>query len=248
MEHAIGARPPEPVPLLRWAAGLGAVTAEALALREGCGLHRARGRLSAACRAGLLRRARPLRAEPSLYTVTGAGLAAGGLPEARSGRVSPTGARHAIACATAAALLEGIYPGSEVIGEGELRRREREPGGPYASAILDVRPDGSSVLHRPDLVLVAPGSVLPTAAEVELTVKAPERLDRICRAWARCRHVAGVLYLADPAARGALERAVGRVGAGERILVLDLEGLRGRPNVRTVPGEAYLRCPGGQTI
>ncbi len=66
---------------------------------------------------------------------------------------------------------------------------------------------------------------LPVAVEVELTVKAPQRLAEICRAWARCRCVAGVLYLAPPEVRRALERALEQVEAGERIAVLGLDAV-----------------------
>ena len=83
------------------------------------------------------------------------------------------------------------------MGERELRREERERGAPLASAQLGSGPDGGPLLHRPDLVLWPNTSAdpLPVAVEVELTVKAPRRLLEICRAWARCRAVAGVLYL-----------------------------------------------------
>jgi hypothetical protein len=66
---------------------------------------------------------------------------------------------------------------------------------------------------------------LPVAVEVELTVKAPRRLAEICRAWARCRCVAGVLYLAPPEVRRALERAIDQAQAGERIAVLGLDAV-----------------------
>jgi hypothetical protein len=66
---------------------------------------------------------------------------------------------------------------------------------------------------------------LPIAIEVELTVKAPQRLAEICRAWARCRCVAGVLYLAPPEVQRALHRAVDQARAGERIAILSFDAL-----------------------
>jgi hypothetical protein len=78
-------------------------------------------------------------------------------------------------------------------------------------------------LHRPDLVLWPIDGRLPVAVEVELTVKAPRRLSEICRAWARCRLVAGVLYLAAPDVQRALDRARRQVEAGDRIVVLGLD-------------------------
>jgi len=45
----------------------------------------------------------------------------------------------------------------------------------------------------------------------------------ICRAWARSRHVDGVLYIAPAEVRRALERAIATAQAGERIAVVPLE-------------------------
>src|SRR5207237_5477139 len=113
-------------------------------------------------------------------------------------RVSPANALHLIACAAVAAGLERCYPDHSVMGERELRRQERARGAPLASARVGSGPAGEQPLHRPDLVLwpAAAGGGLPVAVEVELAVKAPRRLAAICRGWARCREVAGVLYLA----------------------------------------------------
>ena len=63
------------------------------------------------------------------------------------------------------------------------------------------------------------------AVEVELTVKAPRRLAAICRAWARSRGVAGVLYLVSPEVRRPLQRAIENAEAGERISLVGLEAL-----------------------
>jgi hypothetical protein len=142
-------------------------------------------------------------------------------------RVSAANAGHLIACARVAAALERCYPGQRVLGERELRRDEREHGAELASARLRPGPDGARQLHRPDLVLWPDPADedLPVAVEVELTVKAPRRLADICRAWARCRSVAGVLYLVAPPVRGALERAVAEAQAGDRIVVVTLDAL-----------------------
>jgi hypothetical protein len=114
-----------------------------------------------------------------------------------------------------------------VLGERELRRDERERGAELASARLCPGPDGTRQIHRPDLVLWPDlaDEGMPVAVEVELSVKAPRRLADICRAWARCRCVAGVLYLVAPQVRGALERAIAEAQAGERIVVVGLDSL-----------------------
>lgn len=213
---------------LRWIASLGAVSAEALALRQDVSLASARGRLSVLRRRGLLSSARPLSECPPLFALTAAGARAAGLPGLAPARVGASSADHLSVCALAAASLERCYPDRRLLGERELRSAERACGHPLASARLAGRYAGSSGLHRPDLVL-APAAeddlALPVAVEVELTVKAPRRLCEICRAWARCSQVAGVVYLVSERARPALLRAVAAADAGERIAVVRLQEL-----------------------
>jgi hypothetical protein len=143
--------------------------------------------------------------------------------------VSPSNANHLIACAAVAAALERCYPHHRVVGERELRRDEREHGRPLASAQLGALHGGDGLLHRPDLVLwpTDPDGGLPVAVEVELTVKASRRLVAICRGWARCRTVEGVLYLAPKDVERALARAVAQAQAHERVAVVPLDALPG---------------------
>jgi hypothetical protein len=256
----------EQLAIVRWAAGLGAVTAEAFAQHMESTLASARARLSVAERAGLLSRKRVLVGEPALYTVTRAGLRAGALRGLEPCRVSPANAPHAIACAHAAAALERAYPDHRVIGERELRRDEREHGAPLASVWLGLRIDAGRPavhdvdgeqsadrrarsdrsLHRPDLVLWPTGAQerLPVAVEVELTVKSPRRLLEICRAWARSPCVAGTLYLVPADVRRPLARAIERAHAGERIVCVEIDALArvdlsvDAPLASTVPSDA----------
>ncbi|HEY5344005.1 MAG TPA: hypothetical protein VIJ66_10165 [Solirubrobacteraceae bacterium] len=223
---------PERVAIMQWTARIGAVTAEALADRLDVNVASARGRLQALQKAGWLSRTRPLAEQPALYTATRAGLRVAALQGLDPCRVSASNAHHLIVCAWVAAALERCYSDHAVLGERELRRDERECGVALASARLGIAPDGGPLLHRPDLVLwprdaedAEDGAGLPVAVEVELTVKAPRRLAEICRAWARCRCVAGVLYLAPPEVRRALERAIDQVEAGDRIAVLGLDAV-----------------------
>ena len=247
-KQALGA---ERLTMLRWIVRMGAVTDEALALRQQLTPAAARARLGAARRAGLLARERPLAGQPALYVASAAGLRASGLERYGTCRVSPAGATHAIACARVAAARERAYPDQRLMSERELRLAEREAGAAVASAVLAGSGWGAQ-LHRPDLVLwpapqqqpadAAAGA--PVAVEVELTVKAPRRLTQICRAWARSRHVAGVLYLAAPEVMAPLARAIERAGAGERIALVAIEALPGgapprrEPPANTVPGAA----------
>lgn len=211
--------------LLEWIASLGAVTAEAVASRDGMSPAAARGRLRVAVAEGLLATARPLADRPTLYALTSRGartLARKGLAPCQ---VRPGNAQHLMACASAAVGLESCYPDHLVWGERELRLQEREHGARLASAMLgwDV---AKPLLHRPDIVLWPRSrGALPVAVEVELTVKAQRRLEAICRAWARCELVAGVLYLVTPAVERPLCRAIERAGAGDRVVSVPLASL-----------------------
>jgi hypothetical protein len=227
------------VALLRWAASLGAVTAEALAHRQQLSLASARARLQAAVRLGLLDRTRPLTGEPALYRPTRAGLRACGMQGLATCRISATNAHHLIVCAEVAAALERCYPDHRLAGERELRREEAAQGRPLASAAMGFAGHPNGQVHRPDLVMWAPREAhgLPVAVEVELTLKAPRRLERICRAWARCREVSGVLYLCPGPVCAAVERAIERAGASERVVALTLERLPGVAIERAVAGE-----------
>ncbi|MGA7704435.1 MAG: hypothetical protein WB998_06010 [Solirubrobacteraceae bacterium] len=212
---------PQQTDLMHWTASLGAITAEALALRMGVTPASARGHLSAAVRRGLLARRRLLVDAPTLYTITRPGLRACGGYGIGPCRLSPGNAHHAIVCAEVAAALERCYPDHRLIGERELRRDERELMRPLASARL-----AAERLHRPDLVLWPEDPrALPVAVEVELTIKAPRRLAGICRAWAASSTVSGVLYLAPDQVQRALERAIEKARARERVVVLPLEAL-----------------------
>jgi len=208
--------------LLAWIASVGAVTAPALSIREGSSLAAARARLGAAARSGLLKRSCPLSGQATIYTITPAGLRASAEVDLVPARVTAANAAHAATCALVAAELERRYPGRAVLGEPALRRLERSAGACLSCVLADQT--GTGLRHRPDLVITADASA-PVAVEVELTVKAPARLRRICLAWARCRCVEGVLYIASPPAERALLRAVERTTAGGRVVVVPLAAI-----------------------
>lgn len=220
--------------LVEWVAGLGAVTAEAMACRDGISPAAARGRLQAAVAGGLLAAARPLADRPTLYALTPQGARALARKGLAPCQVRPGNAQHLMACAAAAARLESCYPDHVAWGERELRAQEREHGARLASAVLGWHLT-EPLLHRPDIVLWprCPGA-LPVAVEVELTVKAQRRLEAICRAWARCELVAGVLYLVTPAVERPLGHAIERVAAGDRVVSVPLASLPG-PISSSVP-------------
>jgi hypothetical protein len=183
-----------------------------------------------------------------LYTATRAGLRASGLHGFEPCRVSVANAPHMIECARVAAALEQAYPDHCVMGERERRRDEREAAAPLASARLGRGLGGTPLLHRPDIVLwpqdASSDDQLPVAVEVELTIKAPRRLREICRAWARCRCVAGTLYLVAPDVQRPLARAIAQAQATGRIAAVPLaalvcdDGEDGPAAESTVPADA----------
>jgi hypothetical protein len=227
MLNATRAQSQQRISLVRWTARMGAVTAEAMAAREGTSVASARARAVAAEGEGLVVRRRPLADQPSLYVITRVGLRAAGLQRLGPCRVSPSNAMHTIVCATVAVALERGYPDHRLLSERELRREESDAAAPLASVRRAGGPLGSPRVHRPDLVLCPPvGHVgRPVAVEVELTIKAPRRLAQICLAWSRARNVAGVIYVAPPEVQRPLERAIDSVNGGDRIVVLPLDML-----------------------
>lgn len=240
---ALGQRLSGRAGLLLWAAGLGAITAEALGIREGMTIASARATLAAAVSSGQLVRHRPLVGQPSLYTVTQAGLRMLGLSGLRLTSVSPGNARHQIVCAQVAAMLERCYPDHLVLGERALREYERRIGIPLAGTVLAYAGTAQAI-HRADMALLSSNGerARPIVVEVELTVKAPHRLASICRAWARSRHIDGALYVASPEVERALERAIAAVSAGSRVAVIPLESLAERSSslaqVNCIPSDS----------
>jgi len=211
---------------IRWAGELGAITADALAIRSRVSVASARSILVAGERAGLLAASRPLHRRPALYAITARGLRVAGLEGLAAGRVSASNAAHLVAVASVAATLARRHPDHRVQGERALRREEHLAARALASARLGTAPDGGPALHRADLTLWPRGGDEgePVAVEVELTIKSPRRLTAICRAWARCSLVAGVLYYAPPEVRRAVQRAITEAHAADRVVVLPLDG------------------------
>jgi hypothetical protein len=174
--------------------------------------------------AGLIERVATLPGDPTLLSATPQGIAyAGlGLPAAR---VTPGAVDHWLACADTALWAERRWAADSLMSERELRFAELDASKPIASAIVGELPDGRPMLHRPDLVVRDDGRTM--AIEVELTPKAPRRLEHIVRCWRRARYIERVLYMvpAGPTQR-AVERAVATTHAQERVIVRELGPLR----------------------
>jgi hypothetical protein len=112
------------------------------------------------------------------------------------------------------------------MSERELRIAESDEGKLLASVKLGELPGGRQALHRPDLALIGRDNRI-LAIEVELSIKAPRRLQAICRAYARARHLAHVYYLATPSVARAVSRAVAEVRAEDRVAVLAIDDVAG---------------------
>jgi len=168
--------------------------------------------------AGLLERLPLLRSETGLLRATRDGLryAGLGLPVAS---VSIGGVEHLLRCATVGLEAEQRHGADRVLTEREFRLAEQIEGRRIASA--KVKGDGRRQLHRADLAILAEEGAI--AVEVELTPKAPRRLQQLVRAWAYAtldKEPAEVRYLCAPGqTRRAVERAVEKVRIAERIVV-----------------------------
>ena len=205
--------------IVEWIGRVGAATIEQVARQFGLGRTKAYGRVGACVEMGLLTRHRILYEGPALLTATRAGLLATGLP-LKVVRVSPALARHHAACGWVAVHLSERASSDAVLSDRELRLEEHLAGKPIASAKVGELPNGSPRLHRPDFAIL--GEEVE-AFEVELTAKAPRRLDSLVRAWRRARYVSRVTYLCGGAqTRAAVERAVARTCSEDRVFVASL--------------------------
>ncbi|MDP9345612.1 MAG: hypothetical protein M3P44_07795 [Actinomycetota bacterium] len=211
--------------IVEWVGRLGAARARDVMARFALGRSAAYRRLGVLVDVELLRPVRLLHARPALLVVTRDGLRFVGLGDYEVCHVVVASANHWAQCARVAVALERSEPGRRVRSERELRAVEIERGQAVASAQLGRLPDGRARLRRPDLVLTSRDGGLPIPIEVELSVKAPRRLEAICRAWARCRIVDGVRYYAPPHVARAVRRAADKVHATDAIDVRSLDEL-----------------------
>lgn len=208
--------------LVRFVGLHGAVSVEQVMSAFGVGRTAAYRRVAACIGQGLLERLALLREKPSVLRATRRGLRFAGLSLGPC-VVSPGSVSHWLRCASVALALEERYGPGRVIAERELRFIEQAEGRPIYSAKLGHRPDGSDRLHRPDLALAI--GERPVAVEVELSPKAPRRLETIIAAWRRASWVGGVLYLCEPGAtRRGVERAIRKTRAEERVQVTEVGG------------------------
>ncbi len=199
--------------IVGWIAGLGAASAGDVATRFAIDEAATYRRLRTLVGEGVLTVHRVLHGQPGLYAATAEGTRWCGLGGAGVQRLGPANFTHQSAVArVATALCRGD---AEVLGEREMRLRERHDGTLLGSVEL-----GGGALHRPDLLVLC--GQRRAAIEVELTVKSPRRLARICTAYARARHLDDVIYLAAPSAARPLRRAIERSASAPKVRLLAL--------------------------
>jgi hypothetical protein len=212
--------------IVGWLGRIGAASAEHVMARFAMGRSWAYSRLGRLVRDGLLEHKRLLYGKPGLYVATAEGLRWTFNERLGAYRLGPGGFQHAWELAEAAVALHNALPDHEQLSDREIRVGENDGPELIASANLGELPGGRPALHRPDLALIGPDARV-LAVEVELSIKAPRRLQAICRGYARARHVGHVYYLATPPAQRAVSRAVGEVRAQDRITVLALHDVAG---------------------
>lgn len=209
--------------IVAWIGRLGAAGGVHVSERFGVSRCRAYQRLGCLVADGLLEHRTLLHRRPGLYSATRRGLRWQGLGRLSMFQVRPGSYEHAWQVATAATALCRALPGWRMIGEREIIALEAEDSRLFASAVIG---SGASQVkrRRPDLALESPsGRVI--AIEVELSIKAPTRIQKICRSWARANHVGHVYYLAEPRTRESVLRAVDETRTKDRITVLALENV-----------------------
>jgi hypothetical protein len=138
-------------------------------------------RAAALIEAGLLERLDLLRSFPSLLHATRDGLRYAGLamPVAK---VSPGAVDHWLRCATVALDLGERYGHDRVLTEREILATEALEERPLGKIPVGlILAHGNQRVHRPDLIVSTDEGRV--AIKVELTPKAPRRLEELLRGW-----------------------------------------------------------------
>jgi hypothetical protein len=202
----------------------GVMTIEQAMAAMGCGRTATYRRAAALIEAELLERLDLLRSHPSLLRATRDGLrfAGLGMPVAK---VSPGAVDHWLRCATVAMEAARDYAPARVLTEREIVSAEAIEGRRIASVQVG-QSRGVERFHRADVAVMRDeGKIL---IEVELTPKAPRRLENLIRAWRRAvagGEIARVHYLCEPGqTRRAVERAAANVRAGEFVVIGEAPG------------------------
>jgi hypothetical protein len=207
--------------LLVYVACQGVVTIEHVMAALMVGRTAAYRRVADCVEAGLLERLELLRTEPSLLRATRSCLRHLGLDAMRVAEVTPATAIHWLRCADVAQrLVEREFASYEVWSERDLRLTEVTQGRLILAAKVGGLASGIPRRHRPDLAVISPERKI--AVEVELSMKAPRRLESILRGWRRAGDVDEVRYYCPPGpvTRG-VERAVARTQTADKVRILE---------------------------
>ena len=207
--------------LLVYVACQGVVTIEHVMAALAVGRTAAYRRVGHCVDAGLLERLELLRTEPSMLRATRRCLRHLGLDAMPVAEVTPATATHWLRCASVARLLvEREFASYEVWSERDLRLTEVTQGRPIVAIKVGGLASGVPRRHRPDLAVINPERKI--AVEVELSLKAPRRLETILRGWRRAGDVEEVRYYCPPGAvtRG-VERAVARTQTADKVRILE---------------------------
>ena len=196
--------------IVTWIARMGAVSIEHVRRRWSVGRSVGYGLVARLVDAALIERVATLPGDPTLLRATHHGLRYARLGLA-VGKINPGQVDHWLACSDVALWAESEWGADALMSERELRFAERDSRRPIGSALVGELPSGRELLHRPDFLVTENGSSV--AIEVELTPKAPRRLEQLVRAWRRARHVERVLYVVPS---GPTERAVRRAIQNKR--------------------------------
>jgi hypothetical protein len=207
--------------LLVYVACQGVVTIEHVMAALAVGRTAAYRRVAHCVDAGLLERLELLRTEPTMLRATRRCLRHLGLDAMPVAEVTPATAVHWLRCASLSrTLIEREFASYEVWSERDLRLAEVTQRRPILAVEVGGLASGIPRRHRPDLAVINPERKI--AVEVELSLKAPRRLESILRGWRRAREVEEVRYYCPPGpvTRG-VERAVSRTETADKVRILE---------------------------
>lgn len=207
--------------VLEWIVRYGLVSRDAVSVWAKTGRSVTLDRERRLREAGLIEVHPLLGAGSTVLLPTRRGLRLSGHTELRPAHFSLGAARHSIIVAHVAAHLERA--GEALLSEREIIADERYMGERIHSARRSSVGYGHGGWHRPDLIRLGVGE---EAIEVELTNKAPDRLDQLLKAWRSAiitGTVDGVIYLCPPETFENVWRGMTRTRTTQKIALLPLE-------------------------
>jgi DNA-binding MarR family transcriptional regulator len=242
--------------MLAWIARFRFVTADVLAERFQLTPQRVNARLRRLEAEGLVERDRAAQTVPRAVFVTGRGARRLGLRPRRAPRTHAQ-REHEQAIARLVARLERALepPDRRVLTEREQRAAQTAGHARYSVALRQTRYGERE--RWPDIVLESSGGRI--AIEIELSLKAPERLKRILAGYAATRHYDEVHYLVTEPALASRLATLARTDtmrtelarmldvSGAAITVAPLPGI-GAPAAAHIRAALGLAAPPASTV